>query len=423
MSLKNKTCIVFDYGMYFYVAQRLAEDFGKVLYCLPAEGAFPTLDMDSIGRGFDSIERIDDDEYERIVDSIDLFVFPDVGHPGRQARLRRAGKRVFGCGDAEVLEQDRDVFKRTLDKVGLPTIKYNGQFFKKVVGVEALKAEMERRDDFWIKISKWRGISETFHHTGWASSAQWFYEKSHILGERRDTAVFHLEDSVNGVEIGHDSFFTDGGFLPKCLLGVEAKNSGYSCRVANRSELPAHLTNIDTRLTPVFSAMGVRGAMSTEVRVTPNNTAYFIDATMRKGAPPYEIASRIWKNYSNILWSVAGGESIVPEPSFKYGASIFLYSDRLKKEYTPVCFPDKYADRVQLQCAFKNGDQILIVPQDEGDTIGAAIGLGNTKEAAEVEAMEVAESIKSLEMHYDKGVFESIDETLAEAKKLGIKVI
>lgn len=422
MDYNNKTCLVYDYGSFFYIAQRLAEDFGKVLYCVPSEGAFPKLERDSIGRGFENIIRVDENEYRRMIDSIDLFVFPDVGNDGEQFDLRKRGKRVFGCGDAERLEQDRQFFKQTLDKAGLPTIKYRGKFFKEVTGIDALKAEMQKEKDFWVKISKFRGLGETFHHIDWATSATWFYELAHELGDRRDTFTFSLEDSVKAVEIGHDSFFSAGKFLDKCLVGIESKDAGYSCRVTDYRSIPSPLKVIDEKMAPTLAAMGVMGAMSTEVRVVNDKLFYWNDATMRFGIPPSDIECRIWKNFSEIVWCVAGGEPVTPTESYKYGASIYLYTEYVMKEPTPITFPDKYKDRVMLQRPYKKGDQIIIIPQNKGDVLGSVVGLGKTREAAEINALEIAESVKALGIRYDKGVFETIDEYAAEASKLKLEV-
>src|SRR5437870_3631047 len=97
METKNLTVLVYDYGYYLPIAQKLAESFKKVYYYTPEVNAgFPVHAQHYIGQNFDEIECIQD--WPDVFEEVDLFVFPDVYDRGIQELLRRLGKKVFGCG-------------------------------------------------------------------------------------------------------------------------------------------------------------------------------------------------------------------------------------------------------------------------------------------------------------------------------------
>ena len=120
MTYKDKTVLIYDFGLCTEFAVRLARDFGKVYYYANWESAFPKSNMALVGEGLEGVTRIlNFDDY---IDKADLICFFDTYSADKVDYLRKQGKRVFGAGQAEILENNRyryffrnaSISKRTL---------------------------------------------------------------------------------------------------------------------------------------------------------------------------------------------------------------------------------------------------------------------------------------------------------------------
>jgi predicted RNase H-like HicB family nuclease len=58
--------------------------------------------------------------------------------------------------------------------------------------------------------------------------------------------------------------------------------------------------------------------------------------------------------------------------------------------------------------------------QDAGDVLGAAVGIGDSLEEAQCNAVEAAESVKAEGIYFNTNTFDEADENIAEAKRLGV---
>lgn len=412
LQLKNKTAFVYDYGLFGCIAERLARDFGKVYYFAPRESSFPTHLRSKIMDGIPEVIRVD--SFYDYKDKVDLFVFPDVGDGDIQEDLRKQGKRVFGSGTGEKLELDREWFRKTIKKLDLPVINY-----KEVIGVDNLKKVFEQEKDKWVKISTYRGIGETYHHQDWKTSQEWFYFIAYKLGAYRNSQKFIIEDSVSGVEVGSDWFF-NGDYLDIGMYGFEVKNKAYVCKVMWHDDLPDLVQEIDDYMAPMMKKMNVRGHISTELRIPNADMAYYIDATQRFGSPPGELATEMYVNFSEIIWAVAGGEDVAPQTAAKYGAEVFVTSEWLTKDWLKVDFPAKNRSMLKFQnlCKVENG--YFCIPQNDSNTVCAALGFGSTVEEAQAQAIKIAESVECEEKNVDKYAFDKSEKYLREAKRMGV---
>ena len=422
---------IIDYGTFTYFAERLVGHFKKVYITNPRSGPFPLTDRDDIASGLAGVTNIPWPEFWKHIEEIDIIWFPFINDGWMAQDFRNRGKLVVSTGAGEILERDRDLFKKTLISRGLPVIPYrdypNGLT---VFGWDALREQMQYNKNFWVKMSDFRGIGETHKVKDYDESEHWLFELGHLLGGQRRTFPFHLEDHMDGEEIGDDPWFNGTKFFDKLLYGKEEKDAGYLCKVISYSKLPQIVKDIHDKMIPELKKYGVQSPLSTELRVHDKDTAFFTDACMRIGSPPGELICEMWANLPEMLVAVASGEDIEQEVSIDeddnkpalYGASIFLYSEKLKSEITTVTFPKSIGRWVKLQNYYRRDGKSFCIPQDGGSCIGSAIGIGSTAESAEMKALEVAEQIRADGLHYSENVFDRIDESVEKARKLGVWV-
>lgn len=420
---KDLTICIVDYGAFTYFAERLAPHFKKVFVTVPRESGFAKTDRDDICSGISGVERLSWPDFWKRIDEVQVVWFPFINQGWMAEHLRSIGKKVISTFGGEMLERDRDLFKQTLVNCGLPVIPYKEhKEGLTVFGWDALRTEMKNNENFWVKMSDFRGIEETHCVRNYSESERWLFEVGHLLcsGGRLNTFPFHLEDNVKAEEGGDDLFFNGKKFLDRGLQSIEDKDSGCLSKVVNYKDLPFMFRNIHERTLPVFQAYGIQSPVSTEIRVVNKRLGYYNDATQRVGSPPGEIMCEIFDNLPEILVAMAYGEDIMPVASKKYGASIFLYSERLIEEATTVLIPFGIKRWVKLQSAMKQDGQYICMPMDKGSVLGAAVGLGNTIVEAETNALAVADQIKADGIYYSETVFDRIEATLDKAKALGV---
>src|SRR4029077_14457061 len=105
-SHKQRTCLVWDNGLFIEMAVTLAKDFGRVIYFAPWVSGYPRSNALRIGEGLPGVARVSSPW--PYFDEVDLWVFPDVYDGPVQEFLVKQGKRVWGTRMGEELELDRD---------------------------------------------------------------------------------------------------------------------------------------------------------------------------------------------------------------------------------------------------------------------------------------------------------------------------
>src|ERR1700682_2734347 len=91
-ALKSKRVRVCDNGLFLPLAMRLSRDFGEVEYFKPWVSQAPTSMSLLVGEGFDEVTRIK--SLWDNMDSVDLWVFPDILFGDIQSHLVKLGHRV-----------------------------------------------------------------------------------------------------------------------------------------------------------------------------------------------------------------------------------------------------------------------------------------------------------------------------------------
>lgn len=416
MEPKDTTVLVYDNGHNIEVAIRLSKDCKRVLYYTSwSQGGFPERNLYEIGRNIPGIERVEN--FWESVDDADVVMFTDIYTADIQDYLRKQGKKVWGGVYGEELELHRDKLKELLDAIGMDVNEY-----KIVKGVTALEKELEKEDDVFVKLSMFRGLSESKHWLGKDLTNHWLLDVKHKLGALGEQQEFVIEKPIESkVEAGIDTYCIDGKQPTIVMAGLEIKDQLYGARMVKYDTLPNEIKGINDKLLPILADFSYRQFISTEVRITKDK-AYLIDITTRCPEPPGPLHQLMWKNYSQIIISGANGEVIDPLFDEEYGVEIIMKSDNAEKNFQPIMFPEKYRDNIKLKnFTIIDGTYYVIPIPLELQEIGSVVATGNSLDDAMNNAKSIIGGIKGdgLEFHVEKFDGE-LKEEIAEMGKMGL---
>ena len=270
-NLRNKSVLVYEYGTFVGIAERLARDFGKVYYFSPWKSSFPQKKLVCIGEGLENIERVN--SFWDYVDDADIIFFPDVIDGDIQVHLDTLGKHVWGSRMGENLELDRFGLKKLLKELKLPVGKYES-----VIGITNLRKYLKSHKDIWVKVSCFRGDFETFKSVNYDFIETRLYEIEQNLGILKEEVEFLCENDLpDKVELGYDGYFVNGQFPTKSVCGIEIKDAGYIGIFKDYSKLPKPIIEVNTKLAPILKKYNYNNFFSTEVRVGKDGLGYLID--------------------------------------------------------------------------------------------------------------------------------------------------
>jgi hypothetical protein len=410
--LINKTAIVFDRGLYVYLAQKLGEGLSKVWYYKPESSPYPESPQAQIGKGLPEIERVDN--FHKYIDKADYLIYFDAYDGEDQAFYREKGYKVFGSGKSEIVEMDKVYFIEKLAELGMNIPKtYRAE------GIPDLLDYLKGKKDKYIKSVRHRGDFETYHFVNERQARHWLDDLKHNVGGKEHEIEILVQDPVKSAcEAGYDGFCIDGNFTANCLVGYEIKDKGLVAKVF--PETPKILADINDKFAPLFKKLGYRGHWSTEVRITEAGKPYFIDPTVRGPSPPSELMCEIYENYAEAVLDIADGKVPILKSRAKYGAEIILKSEWHKEHKLTVEFPKEIAQWVKLKNhTYKDGAYDCI-PNKNSGYFGAVVALGGSVEEATKKAMSYAEQIVADELCYDSSVFDKANEAVDSGKKFGL---
>lgn len=393
------------------MAEAVVGDFSAVKYYNPWEKGFP-VPIDAMpGEGVDGIEKILDfwDELE----TADLVVFTDVGNGSLQEYLRGQGMPVFGSGAAGRLEQDRELLKSVCRKQGISVAEY-----VPIRGVDNLRDFILASDDeCYIKVSYWRGLAETYHHTSQFATKYWLDDVSLRAGPYGALVDFIVEKPIAGdpcVEIGFDTYTADGMYPETIAYGYEAKDAGF---VLNIAPLPKKIQAVADKFQPVLAQYKYRGPISTEVRVTPKGD-YFVDLTARFPEPPSSLQRFMIANWAEIMWETANGRIVEPDYVAPIGVELIMKSAWGAEH--PLAVKVGRPDRTTLHGHCVIEGQHYATSPAELEEFGAACGMGATLEAAMEDAIDAANEIEAFQSSFDSSALQELTETIQKGRELGL---
>lgn len=200
-----------DLGMTWGHGYRLAKDNQQVYLYVPYHEPYPNWINYAIGYGF--LPRVQN--IEEVMDEVDYIIFGDIGFGYTIERLRKEGKKVWGAGVAENLEIDRIYSKKIMDKLG---IKYPTTY--QVTGLSNLYNFLKSHYDkkFCIKPAFFRGDFESYIPENIEDLSTYFSELDKKLGPFKDIFEFIVEEVIDGVMIGIDTWIDGKGKFVRPLF-------------------------------------------------------------------------------------------------------------------------------------------------------------------------------------------------------------
>lgn len=415
MDFHSKTCLVIDLGLFTCVAEKLAEDFGKVYYHSPWTEAFPRSSSMLLGSGLKGVERCD--YWEEAVEKSDLIVFPDAMLGPLQVLLEGAGKRVWGGRMAEELELYRDSAKKHMKSLGI-----NVGPYEVVVGVDRLREYLKEHENVVFKMSFTRGDMESVPRAGKKSKnyplvKDFIDDMESRMGPRAKHAEFIIEEMIpDAVEIAYDGYTVDGTYPDTVMWGVEVKSRCYVGHCVPYAEMPSQIVETNARIGPTLGKYQCRSWAGMEMRVTKDGRPWVIDPLIRFGNPPGALCTLMYGNLAEIMWYGAEGQLVEPELKDEWGAQILIHSDWSARHWQAVYYPEEISRNVRLVNHTVMDDVHYVVPgPDLNNAIGSIVATGPTMQKAIEKAQEYAEQVEGYDLDIEK---DSLPKAEEEFKKL-----
>ncbi len=410
--MTDHTFIVYDHGLFFHIAQRLARD-SKVLYYLAEEEPSPHYQSDEIGTGYENVKVIDN--LWKHLDKKIPIIFTDVYNGGLPEYLYKEGFPVFGALKSENIEVSRRVLKEVLKKAGLPIVPH---VYK--TGLTVVQQYLKDKEDKWLKTT-YRGDFETYHYQNAFLSEMWFNRKRADMGFGAETIEVLIEDSVpSQCEIGMDTPILNGDIGNYPMIGYEWKDQTYIGRVVDK--LPTIMEEVHEKMKPAFKVAGYRGWYSNEIRITDNKVPYYEDATCRFSRPPSEGYCEVYSNFSDAVWDLAHGKMPELKPISPYVVELILTSESGEKDWLPIQFPKEIDRWVKLYTPKKTSEGYYCLPHSKDGFVGAVVAMGNNLKDTMRTCFERAKMIRADDLTYHENSFKHIIQAIEAGKKFGIRM-
>lgn len=405
----NKTILIAEQGLFGSWAFRLAQEYERVLLFRPWTRTFSHPNDYYIATGYEQFQRVE--HFWDHVWEADTICFLDVHFPDWALYLRTMGKPVWSAFYGEQLELDRLFLKDTLDDVNLPVAPY-----QVVYGMDELRRYLQRSNDQYVKISKLRGLTETFHAQTYDLAKVKLDEIEYKLGGAAATQQFICEDSIDAItESGYDGWCIDGQFPKTSVISCEIKDAGSASIIKPYNLLPKEVRETNEKLSGVLETYGYRGFFSTELRVT-KKSFFPTDLTCRAASPCGENLQELYSNIGEVIDAGAHGELIEPKPTAKYAAQAMISSQFAEDNWLPINIPDDIRQYVKLYHACKIEGQEYIVPTGiDMAEIGTIVCTGDTLDEAIKGVKEYAKQIEGYQIKVNTDALYEAKKELAKA--------
>jgi len=414
INLKEKSILVLDNGLFFEVALRLADFYGKVYYYTPWQSAYPKMDLAVIGSEWKNgkmLNTFDGKNVERIEEPysylpiIDICYCTDIYYGEFAELLRTAGIPSISAGNAEFLETDRYKTFTEMKSLGMDvpnTIR--------IIGIEKLKQHLKSVKNKWVKISKYRAEFETFHHVEFYLTEPLLNEIQVNLGPLKDITEFIVVDDIEAdVEEGIDTYTVHGELPSVVSTGCEIKDTSYAMKLVKTDSISKGNKKVNEKFNRLLKKHKYQGFYSTEVRTTKDNKNYLIDPCCRHGLPSTFSYIELFDNFGEIVWGIANGEMINPIYKHEYGMELLISTRWDSGIQQSIYFPEKYRKNIKLLKPLKI-DGKYYVNIKGFYFIASIIATGNSHEECAKKIKEIADSIKGYQLDIKtEGLDEAIE--------------
>lgn len=423
--ISDTTCCIVDAGSFVPLAACMAEKCAKTWYYSPYEQEFLGIERCCIGDGSESFDRIDEFLEPKVLDQIDLFVFPDIGFGGLQRHLKSLDKLVWGSMGASDLELYRTRFLKVLEEAGLPVVQS-----VKCVGLTALAEHLKEVQNKWVKINRYRDNMETWHHLDWDHSQRQLEHLALVFGPMKEHVVFVVQDAINGdddspvIEIGYDGWMVtspDGEpqFPSSSFQGYELKNKLYLGSQLDATELPEEVIFVNEKIAPFLAQYGYRNFWATEIRVK-DKVPYFIDPTARMAGQTMEHLLNTCTNLPEVILAGAEGRILEPEFESPFAAEATLHYTQENDGWKTFVCPKEVEPYVKLyRYCFVDGAYQF--PPHKLDELGVILGSGETIEESIDDLKDHFELLKDSPVSIDVSGFADLLKQIQEAEDEGVE--
>lgn len=418
---------IMDAGTFSPLADAMARKCRKVTYHSPFEAEYLDIKRCCLGDGMDNFERVDEYMEPEFFDSVDLWIFPDIGYGGLQRYLRREKKLVWGSMGASDLELYRTRFIKVIEELGLPLSPS-----VPIRGLTALAEHLKPLKNKWVKINRYRENKETFKWIDWTHGARHLEEMAVTFGPLKEYVWFVVQDPIDGdeeepvLEMGYDGWLItspDGKpiFPESSFQGYEKKNQLYLGSLLNNEDLPEDVRMVNDAFGPVNAEYGYRNFIASEIRKKGQQKGKFIDPTERMAGMTQEHLLNACTNLPEIILDGAQGIYRKPEWKYSFSAEATLhYTDSTEDGWKTFVVPEEARDNFKLyRCCYADGAYQF--PPHKSDELGVVVGGGDSIEEAIENLKENFEAVKDEPVSIEVAGFADLLEQIQDAEKGGVE--
>ena len=405
--------LIIDHGAYTNLAERLGAEMG-VAYWSSNLDAYPSSRETSPGVGLKGVERIDDPLAFMLAGKASHVIVPDLYLGGFEQVAHQLELPVFGSGEGQRLETDREFMLDFLAEHKLPVPE--GVVIE---GITELGEYLKGKNDLYVKVSTYRGDLETEHFTDWDAKQPWYDRLKVRLGPIGERIKFIVQEPIKSVcEVGIDTYFRDGEFVVPMIAGWEIKDAGYVGRKMTGGW--GFWPNV---MDPLASALGdgYNTFFSNEMRITKDGTVYMTDATCRVPSPPGGVMMWAAQNFADVVLKGASPDYGDAE----WFCEIVLKSNAVATDYVRLKYPKSHHYAFHSHCVIDGNTWIVPHPSWSYDgkpyvEFGSALGWGKSLEDADAMAREAAEALEGDGVRFDAHVLEKAEEEMEKGKSVGL---
>lgn len=406
----SKKFLVYDpQGLFVEHAAGLAKNGNKVKYFTPFNSHYAEYVTGLDYKGLEKSMYFFDD-----IEDADVLVNFDVRQQDLFAFLREQfpKKSVFGSGHACKLEDDRELLKKMIEKMGLPAQKY-----KCIKGIENLREHLKSNKNKYVKLNIFRGDMESFYSSEYESVELKLDQIEGVFGPHKNEYEFIIEDCIDtDVEIGADLFFNGEDFLKPYLYGYEWRKNLYIGKVTDK--LCLALEETMNKFKPLLKKLDYRSATSWEEKIVSQKEHYILDFCARL-ASPFTAGYPEWiENWPELVESVGRKGDVKPEFKSKYFGAFTLKSMEALDVYVKVNIKDESKVKMLMACGNKKGNYAV-----KGDEeIAIVIADGNSVDDVLRKLHKNADAVDADGL--DKDPMKSIDaikDIIEEGRKVGVE--
>lgn len=379
----------------------------KVYYAIINGDPYPKLEDEISGYGFNTITKISD--FGKALDKVSTVVIIDSGFGYLADWLRSKGYNVISADHkTERLELDRVYVRKVLSELGIDIPP--GQVVKGIDGV--IQAVKNAKGKVFIKVSRYRGGVETFG-TDDPYEAEFMLTQGgfRIVG---DSVYFVVEQELNGVEIGIDTWFNGETFIPIVAETIEIKGVGNATKFTHIND--SVWKDVLLKLEPFLRKNGYVGMFCLEGFYN-GNTIYVTDVTPRFPFICSYAYPKVITNYGDFMVNLAKGEIPLPEIENIYSVQIGVYTD-MPNKWKIIDYNGNDIDWIAFRRVIKKNGKYWFVPGDP--LVAAGISSSNDLNQAVTDAIKRAKNISVIESYTSGYDFAAdLNNILTKAEKLG----